>query len=58
MATRIYKLRVTDGSLTEAEAETAVSEAAMEGARKSLAEMGVGHRHLRATTTTMANVWS
>ncbi len=53
-----YELRDTDASLTEAEAETAVSEAAMERARRSLAEMGVGHRHLRSTTTNMANVWS
>jgi hypothetical protein len=53
-----YELRDADETLSEAEAQVAVSEVAMEKARESLAAMGVDHRHLRTTVTNMANVWS
>lgn len=51
-----YELRSSEDS--EADAEQLVIEAAMDAARASLRAMGIEHRHLRATATDMASVWS
>ncbi len=53
-----YEMREPDDALSDAEAERAVVDAAMAKARASLDVIGVEHRHLRATATNMANVWS
>jgi hypothetical protein len=53
-----YEMREPDDALSDAEAERGVIDAAMAKTRASLEVMGVDHRHLRATATNMANVWS
>ncbi len=53
-----YEMREPDDTLSDAEAESAVIDAAKAKARASLDVMGVEHRHLRATATNMADVWS
>ncbi len=53
-----YEVREADDALSGAEAERAVIDAAKAQARASLEVMGVEHRHLRATATNMADVWS
>jgi Family of unknown function (DUF6204) len=51
-----YEVRDTDDSA--AGAENRVIETALAKARVSLDAMGVDYRHLRATATDMARVWS
>jgi hypothetical protein len=51
-----YEIRDSDDS--SAGAEERVIEAALAKARASLETMGVDFRHLRATATDMASVWS
>ena len=51
-----YEMRSSDE--LAAEAEDRVIDAALGKARASLDVMGVGYRHLRATATDMASVWS
>jgi hypothetical protein len=53
-----YEIREADDALSDAEAEHAVIDAAKAKSRASLEAMGVDHRHLRATATNMANVWT
>lgn len=51
-----YEMRRSDESA--ADAEDRAVEAALAKARAALDVMGVGYRHLRATATDMASIWS
>ena len=50
-----YELRVSDDDADQP--EHWATETAMEKATAALGAMGIGFRHLRATTTDMASVW-
>jgi hypothetical protein len=53
-----FRYEIRDSDESPAGAEDRVIEAAMAKARVSLDTMGVDYRHLRATATDMATVWS
>jgi len=53
-----FRYEVRDSDDPPAGAEDRVIEAAVAKARASLDAMGVDYRHLRATATDMATVWS
>ncbi len=53
-----FRYEIRDSDDPPAGAEDRVIEVAMARTRASLEAMGVDHRHLRATATDMASVWS
>jgi hypothetical protein len=53
-----FRYEIRDADDSPAGAEDRVIDAALAKARASLAVMGVDYRHLRATATDMASVWT